>query len=84
MTTTNPTLVIVDETKPMLRNPQFAADFLQVGLMEGRKLRKSTTLATIANGRSSVRPERRPQVTLCSSRYCDTASDRRKFLNILG
>lgn len=43
MTTTNPTLVIVDETKPMLRNRLFAKEFLEVGLQEGRKLLTSTT-----------------------------------------
>lgn len=49
MTTTNPTLVIVDETKPMLRNKLFSKEFLEVGLQEGRKLRASRTPISSAN-----------------------------------
>mgnify|MGYP001627187297 CR=1 FL=1 len=44
MTTTHPTLVIVDETGPMLKNKVFSHDFLQVGLQEGRKLRQAFVL----------------------------------------
>lgn len=44
MTTTHPTLVIVDETKPMLRNRMFAKEFLEVGLQEGRKMRQAYIL----------------------------------------
>jgi type IV secretory pathway VirB4 component len=42
--TADPTLVIVDETAPMLRNEKFAKSFLTVGLAEGRKLRQSFNL----------------------------------------
>ena len=40
---TRPTLMIVDETAPSLRNKQFR-EFLQVGLQEGRKLRQAYVL----------------------------------------
>lgn len=43
ITTTDPSLMIVDETAPMLRNPLFR-EFLQVGLQEGRKLRQAYVL----------------------------------------
>lgn len=42
--TADPTLVIVDETAPMLRNEKFAKSFLTVGLAEGRKLRAGYNL----------------------------------------
>ena len=43
--TEDPSLVVVDETAPMLRNKVFADRFLGTGLMEGRKLRQAFVLA---------------------------------------
>ncbi|MPR09533.1 VirB4 family type IV secretion system protein [Microvirga tunisiensis] len=43
--TGDPSLIFVDETEPMLANPKFAKDFVQVGLQEGRKKRQAYILA---------------------------------------
>lgn len=51
MATAHPTLVIVDETKPMLRNRMFAKEFLEVGLQEGRKLSRSGAKKSFSNDR---------------------------------
>ncbi len=44
MTTTDPSLIIIDETRPMLRSAVFAQEFLETGLMEGRKLGQAYVL----------------------------------------
>ena len=44
ITTTAPSLVLIDESKPMMRNKRFAVDFLQTGLQEGRKLGQAYVL----------------------------------------
>ena len=45
MSTSDPSLIFIDETKAMLRNNLFATRFLERGLEEGRKLRQSVVLA---------------------------------------
>lgn len=43
--TGDPALIFIDETEPMLQNPEFAKDFVRVGLQEGRKARQAYVLA---------------------------------------
>lgn len=43
--TGDPCLIFIDETEPMLANPDFAKNFVKVGLQEGRKARQAYILA---------------------------------------
>ncbi len=43
--TGDPALIFIDETEPMLQNPEFAKDFVKTGLQEGRKARQAYILA---------------------------------------
>jgi type IV secretion system protein VirB4 len=43
--TGDPALIFIDETEPMLQNPEFAKDFVRTGLQEGRKARQAYILA---------------------------------------
>lgn len=43
--TGDPCLIFIDETEPMLANPEFAKSFVKVGLQEGRKARQAYVLA---------------------------------------
>jgi type IV secretion/conjugal transfer VirB4 family ATPase len=58
--TGDPTLLLVDETAPMLKNELFSSRFLDAGLMEGRKLRQvyilcfQTPQALYNTGRSQI------------------------------
>ena len=44
METKDPSLILVDEARAMLRNETFATRFLETGLLEGRKLRQAYVL----------------------------------------
>lgn len=43
--TGDPALIFIDETEPMLQNPEFAKQFVRTGLQEGRKARQAYILA---------------------------------------